>query len=339
MGTNVKRALRVVGGIFALLVVLVVILVLYVYARAPSRLRFPDTASPDLHASTDPAVIERGRVLVHGTAHCASCHGTYDRTHPEALREEVPLSGGLPLEPPFGVFYPPNITPDVATGIGAWSDGEIARVIRTGVRRDGTLSVFMKLSVGPMSDADVTAILSYLRTTAPVAHAVPPSEPGFIGLAMVTFLSLPPDPVEGPDDVPGGAPTVERGRYLANGPAACVGCHSPTDPENPLALAPGRELSGGDPMPSELDPAMEFAPPNLTSDPHGITGRMSEDEFVARFASGTRTYTASIMPWECFARMPESDVRAIYRYLHGVPPIARDVGPSYRATGSFAPPP
>jgi mono/diheme cytochrome c family protein len=335
-----RRALRVAAALFVLAATLVAGLVAYVRLRGPSRLRFPDTPSPDIHASSDPAIIERGRVLVQGTAHCSSCHGGYERLHPEALRSDVALVGGLPLVPPFGTFYPPNITPDGATGIGAWSDAEIARVVRTGVRRDGTLSVFMKLSVGPMSDADLTAVVSYLRAAAPVAHAVPPSEPGFIALAMVTFMSLPPDPSDGLADVPGGAePSIERGDYLVHGPAVCVNCHSPTDPSNPLALAPGRELSGSDPMPSELDSTMEFVAPNLTCDPHGVTGRLGEDEFVARFASGTRGYTASIMPWECFSRISEGDVRSIYRYLHSVPPAARDVGPSYRPVGSFAAPP
>jgi len=111
-------------------------------------------------------------------------------------------------------------------------------------------------------------------------------------------------------------------------------------PDNPLALWEGHEMSGGDPMPSEVDPSMEFSPPNLTPDPEtGITGLWDEERFVGRFAGGSRAYADSIMPWECFARMPESDVRAVYRYLHSLPAVRRDTGPSYRPGGSFTPAP
>ena len=137
-----KTWVRVVAATAALLALVVVGFVTYVEARASPNLQFPDTPSPPIVASGDPAVIERGRLLVHGAAHCAACHGGYDEDHPSALREDVPLSGGLELRPPFGVFRAANITSDVETGVGAWSDAELARVIRTGVRRDGELSLW-----------------------------------------------------------------------------------------------------------------------------------------------------------------------------------------------------
>ena len=77
----------------------------------------------------------------------------------------------------------------------------------------------------------------------------------------------------------------------------------------------------------------EFAAPNLTSDPKtGLTGKLSEDQFIARFRHG-RVYPAPLMPWENLSRMSESDQRSIYRYLRSLPPIEREVGPSYRDRG------
>lgn len=336
-----KRWQKIVLGTLGALVVVVVVFVVWVWTTALSRLAFPDTPSPSIVASTDPAVIARGHDLVYGAAHCVSCHGDYEREHPEALRTgDVPLTGGLPIAVDLGPFYAANITSDPETGIGAWSDAEIARVIRTGVRRNGDLSVFMRLSLGPVSDEDLLAIVSYLRTVAPVRHAVPTSTPGFIARALVRFATLEPRPVDvDVEFVPEGEVSVERGRYLANGPAACVGCHTPVSPDDPLGLWEGHEFSGGDAMPSEVDSSFEFQPPNLTPDPTtGLAGIWTEEQFVTRLRSGERAYTDSIMAWECFARMPETDVRSIWAYLRSLPPIHRATGPSRREAGSFTPP-
>ncbi len=336
-----KRWQKIVLGVLVTLLVSTSACVGYVWNTALERLSFPDTPMPGIVASTDPAVISRGHDLVYGAAHCVSCHGDYEREHPEALRAgDVALSGGMPIAVDIGPFYAANITSDPETGIGAWSDAEIARVIRTGVRRDGQLSVFMKLSLGPMSDEDLTAVVSYLRSLPPVRHEVPVSSPGLVARMLVTIATIEPDPVEGiPHVAETGTVSVERGRYLATGPAGCVGCHSPVSPDDPLALDEGHELSGGDAMPSEVDSGFEFQPPNLTPDPTtGIAGIWTEEQFVTRFRSGERAYADSIMPWECYARMPETDVRSVWAYLRSLPPMHRATGPSRREAGSYTPP-
>ena len=76
----------------------------------------------------------------------------------------------------------------------------------------------------------------------------------------------------------------------------------------------------------------EFVPPNLTSHPTGITGKLDEDQFLARIRAG-RVYTSSIMPWENLGQMTDSDLRSVYRYLRSLPPVDRDVGPTYRDAG------
>lgn len=338
-----KRVLRGVGVLVGVLVALVVAFVVYVETTSSSRTRYPDTPMPvGIAASTDPTVIEHGRALAQGVCHCAACHGAYDGAHQEALREDVPLSGGLELHNPFGLFRVPNITSDRETGIGAWSDAEIARVIRTGVRRDGELSVTMGLAVGDLGDDDLAAIVSYLRTLPPVSHAVAPSEPSFLALAFVTFMPIPPGSpaaVEGVPEEP--EPSVARGEYLA-GIGMCVGCHTPARHDDPLSPDLSRRFSGGDPLPGHdpAHPELEYAPPNLTSDPDtGSTGRMSEEQWLDRFRRIGRTAPGSPMPWENFQRISDGDLRSIYRYVHALPPIRRDVGPHERETGSFAPPP
>src|SRR6185369_10448231 len=72
---------------------------------------------------------------------------------------------------------------------------------------------------------------------------------------------------------------------------------------------------------------VSWSPPNITADAQtGRLGKLTEDEFVARFRAG-RTLPDSPMPWQGFSKMDEDDLRAIYRYLKSVPPVTNDVGP------------
>ena len=110
------------------------------------------------------AQIERGRYLTR-VADCAACHAGVDGT---------PFAGGRPIETPFGVLDASNITPDGATGIGHWSDGQFDAVLREGRMPDGS-RVYPAMPYPyytKMSRADVLAIRAYLNTVPPVHHAV-----------------------------------------------------------------------------------------------------------------------------------------------------------------------
>jgi hypothetical protein len=98
-----------------------------------------DVPAPNLHASTDPALIESGEYLVYGPAHCVECHvsnlAEYDRFYETGTPPA--MSGGykFPIGP-LGMLYSKNITPDPETGIGRYTDPQIARMLRHGVRPD-----------------------------------------------------------------------------------------------------------------------------------------------------------------------------------------------------------
>lgn len=106
------------------------------------------------------------------------------------------LSGSeLGWHGPWGVSFPSNLTPDMDTGLGYWSEAEIVKAIRTGVKNDG------KMLLPPMpwqdfsglSDADVHAIAAYLMSLPAVSHKVPDAVPpgqAFTG----TVIELPPPP-------------------------------------------------------------------------------------------------------------------------------------------------
>jgi mono/diheme cytochrome c family protein len=78
--------------------------------------------------------------------------------------------------PNLGVFYPPNLTSDRETGLGAWSAAEIVRAVRTGVRPDGRVlaPVMPWHNYAALTDEDAAALAAYLRSLPPVRNAVPP---------------------------------------------------------------------------------------------------------------------------------------------------------------------
>jgi len=78
--------------------------------------------------------------------------------------------------PNLGYFYPPNLTSDRQTGLGAWSEADIMRAVRTGVRPDGRVlaPVMPWHSYAVLTDADAQALARYLKSLPPIRHAVPP---------------------------------------------------------------------------------------------------------------------------------------------------------------------
>lgn len=328
-----KRALKLVAVLSAALVVAVAVVVVVLASSLERKLSFPETQYPDVKASTDPAVIAQGESLVRSAAHCSQCHSDTQRANPSANTPSVALSGGFEFDfGPLGKQYAANLTPDVETGIGGRTDAQLARTITTGVLADGQLSVLMRYSAADLSREDVVAVVSYLRSLSPVKRPVSPSALTMLGKAAFATMTFTPDLSPLPAHVPAAdEPSLERGRYLAEHVALCLSCHSQHDPATFLPVGP--RGAGGEAEPSP-DPSssMEFAPPNLTAHPTGVTGRLTEEQFVERLRAG-RAFVDSKMPWENLSRMRESDLRSIYRYLRSLPPVDRDGGPGFREQG------
>jgi mono/diheme cytochrome c family protein len=118
--------------------------------------------------------VERGKYLV-AIMDCTGCHtpGT-SLGKPDMDR---PLAGsevGFQI-PGLGIFYPPNLTPDPETGLGTWSEADIIKAVRTGVRPDGRqlAPVMPYHSYGRLTDADAQALASYLKSMKAVRNQVP----------------------------------------------------------------------------------------------------------------------------------------------------------------------
>ena len=268
-----------------------------------------EAAYPDIIASTDSAVIARGKHLVYSSAHCIDCHNKQNSDSLIHLGQEVPLSGGVAFELPVGKIYSKNITPDKETGIGRYSDGEIARALRYGVHPNGT-AVFDFMPFHNTSDEDITAIISYLRAQKPVKNKVPDHELNAIGKAVNAFMIKPVGPTgEVPRSV---APdtTAVYGKYLALSVAECSGCHTK---RNLAGEFIGESFAGG----NEID---GFITPNLTPDSSGKIFNWSKELFIERFRMG-KLIPKSPMPWNSFKRMTDDELTAIYHYLKTLKPV------------------
>lgn len=317
-----KKILAWAGGVVAFLIVALLLLI-----QARQNRTF-DAPYPELAAVADSAVIERGRYLVFGPAHCAACHAPGEMVEELELEGEPPLSGGFAYPLPFGTLRFPNITPDPETGIGRYTDAEVARVLRHGVKPNGQ-ALLPIMEYQNISDEDIVAILSYLRSRPPVRREVPPTDLNLMGKVLNAFMFTPVGPAGTPPAAsPPEEPTVERGEYLANRVAQCAQCHTRRNMAD--MSFDGPRFAGGAELNEPFAPELTFVTPNLTPDPEtGALAGWTEDQFVARFRVG-RTVDGSPMMWEFFQRMSDTDLRAIYRYLMSLDPVVNDVRPYVR---------
>jgi len=301
-----KRLKRIFRWTAIVLVVLTVALSLTVMAR--QNLKY-SAHYPDIRASKDTEIVARGKHLVFSSAHCVNCHNNNNPDSLMALGSDVPLSGGVLFDLPLGKIYSKNITPDNETGIGKFSDGEIARVLRYGVHPDGS-AVYDFMPFHNMSDEDLTAVISYLRTQKPVKNNIPPNQLNILGNVVKAFMVKPVGPK---GDVPSSVArdtTASYGQYLAVSVAECNGCHTM---RNIAGDFTGEPFAGG----NNID---GFVTPNLTPDSTGRIFKWSEDNFIERFRMG-KLIPGSPMPWNTFKNMTDDELRAIYKFLRSVKPV------------------
>ncbi len=267
------------------------------------------TAAPAAVAQTN-AQLERGRYLMEGVVACGNCHmARGDRGQP---LPDKGLSGGMVFdEAPFKA-YAANITPDPETGIGRWTDAQLARAIREGVRPDGSV-------IGPpmpmefyrqLSDGDLAAIVAYLRAQPPVRSAVPKS---------VYRIPLPPaygPPVTSVSAPPASDP-VKYGEYLV-AIGHCMDCHTPRNDKGQLVTE--RWGAGGTVF---HGPWGASTSRNLTPHPEGL-GRWTDAQIIRAVRTGTDRDGQPYKPPMAFAfykNISDDDMQAIVAYLRTLKPL------------------
>ncbi|MCD6732521.1 MAG: molybdopterin-dependent oxidoreductase [Burkholderiaceae bacterium] len=166
------------------------------------------------------ATLERGRQLA-AAGNCVGCHTTPGG---------APNAGGLEMPTPFGTIRTTNITPDVETGIGAWSLPAFQRAMREGIARDGhhLYPAFPYPSYTRTTDEDLTALYAWLMSQPAVRNEVEASKLAFpYGvrplMALWNALFLQPGTVAAD---PARSAQWNRGEYLVNGLGHCGACHT-----------------------------------------------------------------------------------------------------------------
>jgi mono/diheme cytochrome c family protein len=303
------RRLKKIATCIAI-ILLVVIGSISVIVATRQNLHF-DAPYPDIKSSTDPLMIARGRHLVTGAAHCVNCHSVANVDSIIDAGLEVPLSGGVVFKLPLGNIYSRNITPDLETGIGGYTDAQIARALRYGVRHDGS-ALFDFMAFHNTSDEDLAAILSYLRAQRPVKSVVPKHELNAIGKAVKAFLVTPVGPVGNVPEKMMVDSSVLYGQYLSTSVAECSGCHTQRSISGAFI---GTPFAGGEAMGEGVE---ALYPPNLTTDSSSRIFGWTQDMFINRFRQG-KLIQHSHMPWEAYKRMSNVELVAIYKFLQSLP--------------------
>lgn len=293
-----KKLFKMLGGLVALVLVVGGVYVGgTVYRYNASMAKVYEIPVPDLSASPDPEIIARGKHVAESTGGCAGgdCHGGN-------------LAGGETIEAgPVGKFSGPNITP---LGVAAsYSDGEIARVILHGVKRDGRSLRFMPAhEINWLPDEDLVAIISYLRSVPGVEKANGTTEIGLLGKLLDRHDLFIADVArridhEHRETAPKPAPDALYGAFLSR---SCIGCH-------------GEHLSGGK-IPG-APPEMAI-PANITPHASGIAA-WSFSDFEHLLATGKRPdgrEVNAMMPVQMLNNMNDTEKRALWAYLRSVPP-------------------
>lgn len=280
---------------------------------SPPEADAPPAAADDTDAAaTAGTPVERGEYLVEGLLQCMICHSERAWSEPGAPpREDRRGAGKVFRDDGDERIVAGNLTPDPETGIGEWTDDELARAIRRGIGRDGRrLHPLMYYnSFRHLSDADVEAVIAYLRTLDPVRNPLPETT-----LAPETRERLEArDPTELHPVDPSASDPVERGRALVT-LGDCRGCHTAwSGPRGPLFAGGNRIERGGQ---------VAFST-NITPHPTGMS--YGEDAFVSVMRSGKGGTLSPLMPWVAFRELSDEDLRAMHAYLQTVLPFPHQV--------------
>jgi mono/diheme cytochrome c family protein len=258
--------------------------------------------SLELPPAGDPMPIERGRHLVTARYGCAACHGQN-------------LGGGVMLDdPPIGKLLGPNITSGKGSRTSGYSTADWDRIVRHGVKPDGTPALMPSEDFFKMSDAELSDIVAYVRSLPPVDATVAPPELGPVGKLLVAVGKFPIS-AEHQSSAPHSSaapPAIDSAEFGAHLIATCTTCHR-------------QNLAGG---------KMPFGPPdwpaaaNLTPHEAGL-GRWSFDDFDKALTLGVSKDGHTLRPpmadvVKGTKAMNPTERKAMWTYLRSIAPAASD---------------
>lgn len=262
------------------------------------------------------ARVDRGRYLTEHLLQCFVCHSERDWDAPGAPPRAGRKGAGFVMSEREGRrIVAPNITPDVETGAGAWTDDMLARAIREGIGHDGRALYWgmWYRSFAGLADEDLASVVVYLRTLPAVRNPLPKT---LLPPQEAEANAMNPKPITAPVSGPPAGDSLALGRYLV-GVADCTGCHTGWEaPRNPGLLGGGNHLSrrGG----------RDVFSTNITR--HESGAGYPKETFIAVIRSGKGGSLHPVMPWTAFSGLTDTDLGAIYDALGLARPVAHYVG-------------
>jgi hypothetical protein len=296
-------------------------------------------AAPD--GDERPTIVRRGEYLVKHVALCSDCHTPRmadGRPDPARFLAGVPGLFRLPRLGPdggYGVVSGKNLTSDVATGLGSWTDAEIKKAFLDGIGKDGkALSSTMPYYVlHNMSGEDADAVVAFLRTAPAVNNVIAERNFEVAAPAQPIAAAAIPNPMLEATD-PSYASAM-RGKYLAANIGICMDCHTEHVP-SPMPLDTERLFAGGHsfvaadigiaapPFPSVIHSA------NITPHPSGIEGWTAAAVALllkhGLEPDGVRICPPMpVGPWGAFGGLTDRDARDIGNYIIHLPPTGNSL--------------
>jgi mono/diheme cytochrome c family protein len=318
-----KRFLIALGSLVVLLAIVITLTIGWSpffgpKARALSNRTFERT----------PQRLERGRYITTGLSSCIYCHSPHDWTSPgtpmvagkEASGEVLPYAG-LP-----GRIVAPNLTPDPETGVGSWTDDQLARAIREGIGHGGRalFPIMPYQHYRNMSDEDLASVVVYLRSLPALHNQLPATE---IIFPVKYLIRSAPEPIAAPVVDVVSSDQLKYGTHLAD-QAGCIDCHTPQVRGQNV---PGMDFAGGF---SFTGPWGTVASSNITPDPSGIP-YYDEALFldVMRTGQVKGRKLSPIMPvMMVYKNLTDDDLKAIFAFLRTTNPVKHRVDNSEAPT-------
>jgi mono/diheme cytochrome c family protein len=268
------------------------------------------TGVPADFQDSDP--LARGKYLA-VAADCEACH---------TVEGGQPFAGGRPFDTEYGTIFSPNITPDMQTGIGSWTDAEFVRAMHEGIGKDGEhlYPAFPYAAYTYLTDEDVLAIKSYIFTLAPVKNVAPEHtlRAPYNNRGLMKIWSGLYNAKERFQPVADQTPSWNRGAYLAEALGHCGDCHTPRTMLQ--ALDNRKKFSGG--------VAEGWRAYNLTSDKESGIGTWSKEDLEEYLKTGHSANRGSAFgPMAeavhlSFQKLTASDVSAIVEYVQTIPAVS-----------------
>jgi Cytochrome c len=318
-----KKFFKVLGYIVVILLIFISGALIYI------KTLLPDVGpAAALHFKYSSERIERGKYLANNVTVCMDCHSKRDWSKFAGPLVEGTLGmGGERFDRGVGfpgVYYSKNITP---AGINRYSDGELFRLITTGVTKEGRamFPVMPYRHYGKMDPEDIYSIIAYIRSLSPIENPVPESVSDFPMSLIINTIPA----KSNPEKIPAKSDQLAYGSYLINA-CSCVECHTRVDKGK---IIPDFAFSGGREFLFQDGSVVRSS--NITGDLKTGIGSWTEEMFIRKFKSfSDSSYIPatihpsdfnSYMPWNMYGRMTTQDLAAIYNYLKTVKTINYNV--------------